>query len=515
MTSTEPAPALGLESIVKTFPGVRALRGVSMAVRPGTVHALVGENGAGKSTLIKIATGAYQPDEGVVTVGGEPIGSATRRLLQARGIRAIYQERQIAADLTVAENVVLDKVPGRFGFVDWRETRRVARRRLQALGVELDVDRPARSLTVAQLQLLEIARAVSFEARVIVMDEPTASLSRHEVEPLFRVISQLRTAGVAVLFISHHLDEVFAVADDVTVLRDGEVVAQGPAATFDSDSVVTAMFGRQIEQVRSAAGVYAGLEPRLVAAGVATRRLDDVSLAVRPGEIVAVTGGIGAGVSELARVLAGAHRHSGTVTVAHGAHVRRVTSRRSAVNAGVAFLPADRKRQGLLLDKSVADNVMLGRQAVGRNLVMTPRSVRSGALELAPRANVKTAHVDVAVKTLSGGNQQKVMIGRWLGVDATVLIFDEPTAGIDISSKFEIYEALRGLARAGAAIVICSTDFQEVGQVADRVVVMRSGRIVGEVAGADATEHRLIEVEMGSELTAQLRQAIEAREAVS
>ncbi|MEO5901757.1 MAG: ATP-binding cassette domain-containing protein, partial [Ilumatobacteraceae bacterium] len=194
---TEPAAALGLESIVKTFPGVRALRGVSMAVRPGTVHALVGENGAGKSTLIKIATGASQADEGIVTVGGIVIAGASRRLMQARGIRAIYQERQIAADLTVAENVVLDKVPGRLGLVDWRATRRLARTRLAALGVELDVDRPARTLTVAQLQLLEIARAVSFEARVIVMDEPTASLSRHEVEPLFRVIAQLRAAGVA------------------------------------------------------------------------------------------------------------------------------------------------------------------------------------------------------------------------------------------------------------------------------------------------------------------------------
>jgi ribose transport system ATP-binding protein len=511
----EPPPALGLESIVKSFPGVRALRGVSMAVRPGTVHALVGENGAGKSTLIKIATGAYQPDEGLVTVGGEPIGNASRRLLQAKGIRAIYQERQIAADLSVAENVVLDKVPGRFGLVDWRETRRLARQRLEALGVDLDVDRPARTLSVAQLQLLEIARAVSFEAQVIVMDEPTASLSRHEVEPLFRVIAQLRAAGVAVLFISHHLDEVFTVADDVTVLRDGEVVAQGRATEFDSERVVTAMFGRQIEQVRSASGEYAGLEPRLVARDISTRRIEGVSLMVRPGEIVAVTGGIGAGVSELARVLAGAHRHSGTVTVSDGVQVRRLTSRRRAVNAGVAFLPADRKRQGLLLDKSVADNVMMGRQARGRSPLMTPRFVRAGALQLAPQANVKTANVDVAVKTLSGGNQQKVMIGRWLGVNATVLIFDEPTAGIDISSKFEIYEALRTLARAGAAIVICSTDFQEVGQVADRVLVMRSGRVVGEVAGADATEHRLIEVEMGSQMDPELRAAIESSEAMA
>ncbi len=222
-------------------------------------------------------------------------------------------------------------------------------------------------------------------------------------------------------------------------------------------------------------------------------------MSVRPGEIVAVTGGIGAGVSELARVLAGARRHEGTVTVADAAGRQRpVRSRRTAVGAGIAFLPADRKRQGLLLDKSVADNILLGRQAAGSSLFMTPGSVRRAAAKLAPMANVKAATIDTLVKTLSGGNQQKVMIGRWLAVDASVLIFDEPTAGIDIASKFEIYEGLRALARAGAAIVICSTDFQEVGQVADHVVVMRSGRTVGEVPGADATEHRLIEVEMAN-----------------
>src|SRR6478735_3526243 len=226
-------PALTLDSIVKSFPGVQALRGVSLEVRPGTVHALVGENGAGKSTLIKIATGAYEPDAGVVSVDGQPVTHSSRRALQALGIRAIYQERQVAADLSVAENVVLDHLPGRFGFVDWGECRRTAQMRIEALGLDLDVSRPARTLSVAQLQLLEIARAVSFDARVIVMDEPTASLSRHEVEPLFQV------------------------ADDVTVLRDGEVVEQGPALDFTSERVVTAMFGRQIEQVRSAAGEFA------------------------------------------------------------------------------------------------------------------------------------------------------------------------------------------------------------------------------------------------------------------
>ena len=493
--------ALELEDITKSFPGVLALRGVSLVVRPGTVHAICGENGAGKSTLIKIATGAQPADSGVIRIGGEVVDRPTLRQLQARGVRAIYQERQIAPDLCVAENVLLDRLPKRLGRVDWRRARQVAGERLAALEIDLDIGAPVRSLTVAQLQMIEIARAVSFDARLIVMDEPTASLSRHEVEPLFRVVNRLRSAGVAILFISHHLDEVFAIADDVTVMRDGAVVAQGPAADFTTASVVQAMFGRSVDITRverSSAGPVS--TPVLQLRGVGTARLTDVSLDVAAGEIVAVTGGVGAGVSELARIAAGGSvPATGSVCVAQaGGGLQRIRGRRHALSLGVAFLPADRKRQGLLLDRSVADNVVLGQQADGAGPVFTPRRVRATASTLAPRANVRTATIDVGVGTLSGGNQQKVMIGRWMGVDSRVLIFDEPTAGIDIASKFDIYAELRRLADAGAAVLVCSTDFQEVGQVADRVIVMRSGRVIGEIAGARATEHGLLEMEMST-----------------
>ncbi len=497
--SGEPPAALQLDQISKSFPGVLALKGVSLVVRAGSVHALCGENGAGKSTLIKVATGAEQADGGVIRIGGELIVRPNRRQVQALGVRAIYQERQICADLSVTENVLLDRLPARFGRVEWRRARRLAGQRLAALEIELDVDTPVRSLSVAQLQLMEIARAVSFSARLIVMDEPTASLSRHEVKPLFRVVDRLRAAGVAVLFISHHLDEVFAVADDVTIMRDGAVVGQGAASDFDTESVVRAMFGRSVDITRvERATAEAGSVPLLDINGVGSARLDNVTVAVAAGEIVAVTGGVGAGVSELARVASGGIRAgAGLVSVADQNGVfRRVRGRRHALSLGVAFLPADRKRQGLLLDRNVADNVTLGQQAKGRHPILTPRRVRSKAALLTPRANVRTATIDVGVGTLSGGNQQKVMIGRWMGVDSKVLIFDEPTAGIDIASKFEIYAELRRLADAGAAVLICSTDFQEVGQVADRVIVMRAGRIVGEVAGEHASEHRLLELEM-------------------
>lgn len=493
--------AIELEDITKAFPGVIALDGVSLRVRPGTVHALCGENGAGKSTLIKIATGVQHADSGSLRIDGSLVERPTRRHLQDLGVRAIYQERQIAADLSVSENVLLDRLPTRFGIVDWRRARQLAAERLAALEIDIDVDMPVRSLSVAQLQMIEIARAISFDAKLVVMDEPTASLSRHEVEPLFAVVGRLRAAGVSVLFISHHLDEVFALADDVTVMRDGKVVANGPASDFDTTSVVQAMFGRSVERgrvERQRAATEA--TPRLRLQGVTTSRLSGVDLSVAAGEIVAVTGGIGAGVSELARVAAGGTRPAaGEVSVVDASGTpQTVKSRRHALSLGVAFLPADRKRQGLLLDKAVADNIVLGQQADGRHPLFLPAKVRSSAAALVPRANVKTANIDVGVGTLSGGNQQKVMIGRWIGVDSTVLVFDEPTAGIDIASKFEIYAELRRLADAGAAILLCSTDFQEVGQAADRVIVMRSGQIVGEVEGRLATEHELLQLEMST-----------------
>jgi ribose transport system ATP-binding protein len=491
-------PALELVEVTKTFPGVRALRGVSLAVGPGEVHALVGENGAGKSTLIKVATGAHAADSGELRIDGVTITRPSRREVQRLGIRSVYQERQVALDLSVAENVLIDRLPrNRLGFVDWRAARRDAAARLAALGIELDPAASVRRLGVAQLQLLEIARAVSDDARLIVMDEPTASLSHSEVEALFGVVGHLRRAGVAVLYISHHLDEVFAIADRVTVLRDGEVVGTMPIAATTPAAVIAAMFGHGVDLDEGARLVrtHSG-RPALVVDDVhAPPRVHGVSFTAHAGEIVAVTGGMGSGTSELAHVLSGAARpRSGTVRL--GASGDVVRSRRAAVGQGVAFLPADRKRQGLLLDKSVLDNVVLGREAATRTPWHRPRRALRFAGDLCRRAGVRAASVQTPVRNLSGGNQQKVIVGRWLGVDSRVMVFDEPTAGIDIASKFEIYATLRELADAGVAVVVCSTDFVEVRQVADRVLVMRKGRVVGEMPAAEATEHRLLDLEM-------------------
>ncbi|MEX1104987.1 MAG: sugar ABC transporter ATP-binding protein [Ilumatobacteraceae bacterium] len=489
---TVPA-ALELTDIAKSFPGAKALKGVSLVLHPGEVHALVGENGAGKSTLIKIASGALQPDTGSVRVCGQEMASSSRREFQAHGVRVIYQERQIARDLTVGENVLLDRLPGR-GIVSWRATMAEAGARMEALGLDIDPRASVRGLSVAQWQLIEIARAVDYAAKVVIMDEPTASLSRLEVERLFTVVQTLRQRGVGVLYISHHLDEIFEIADTVTVLRDGEQVFNGAVSGLTPDRLVEEMFGQVTHTVdRTASGRRVG-EPAITLDDVsAGDRVRGVSCQIYHGEVVAFTGGAGSGTTELAAVLVGARRPSSGAVVLSGG--RRLRSRSSSASS-VAFLPADRKRRGLLLDKTIGENLMLGTLAVKGPMIVRPGRHRRLATLLMRAANVKSDSPERGVRTLSGGNQQKVIIGRWMEVGTPVLVFDEPTAGIDIPSKLEIYATLRRLAAEGAAIVVCSTDFQEVGLVSDRVFVMREGRLVGEIEGEQATEHRLIEMEM-------------------
>jgi len=488
-------PALDLSEISKSYPGARALDGVSLRLMPGEVHALVGENGAGKSTLIKIASGAIQADSGTVSVAGSVVTHASRRAFQALGIRVIYQERQIARDLSVGENVLLDRLPGT-GFVSWRRTMAEAAERLAVLGLDLDPRSSVRGLSVAQWQLIEIARAVDFGARAVIMDEPTASLSRVEVERLFGVVNALRERAVAVLYISHHLDEIFHLADTVTVLRDGRQVFDGPVTGLTPERLVSEMFGELSHAVDRSSTVDRSNGPAISLVDVhAGNRVRGVSCEIFPGEVVGFTGGTGSGTTELASVLVGARRPSaGSVVLSGG---RRLRSRTAAAGS-VAFLPSDRKRRGLLLDKSIADNLLLGQLAVKGSPILAPGRQRKLATMLMKAANVKSDSADRGVRTLSGGNQQKVIIGRWLEVNSPVLVFDEPTAGIDIPSKLEIYATLRRLASEGAAIVVCSTDFQEVGLVTDRVFVMRQGRIVGEIAGDQASEQRLIEMEMSA-----------------
>lgn len=488
---------LELRHIDKSFPGTRALNDVCIRIEAGRVHALVGENGAGKSTLIKIASGALQPDSGTILLHGEPV-TLNPRSARDHGIRVVHQERQIAPTRTVAENLVLH-APGRnrWGLVTRKSIAAEAQARLDRLGVDLDLDAPASSLTVAQTQMLEIARAVDFNAACIIMDEPSASLHRSEIGRLFAVTRAIRDNGIAVIYISHHLDEVMQLADDYTVLRDGRQVTTGQTADTTTSQLITDMFGAgswlRREDLITAQPILGDVAVELdhVSFGAA---VNDVSLSVRRGEVLVITGSVGSGAGHVGQLIAGAIKPTaGEVTVG-GIHPQR---RNRAARAGIALLPADRKRQALMLDRSVAENVLLAEHGIAANSLGLPLRAARRAAEVCRSLSVKTADVRNPVRTLSGGNQQRVVLARWLNVDSSILVLDEPTVGVDIPSKSEIYRIVRQRAAGGAAVVVLSTEYQEIQSVADRVIVMRDGGVVGELAGADATESAIFDMELG------------------
>jgi ABC-type sugar transport system ATPase subunit len=495
-----PTDSLRMERVSKSFPGVRALRDASFAVSRGEVHALLGENGAGKSTLMKIASGALAPDEGQVTIGGAVLGRYTPKAARALGLRIVHQERQIAPHLTVGENILLGRVPaGRFGVVSGRRIVRAAGALLDELGIDLDPGAPAAGLKPAQAQLVELARAVSAEPSVLVLDEPTASLQADEVGVLFDIVRRLNGRGVGIVFISHHLDEVFQIADRITVMRDGAVVGTIPTAGTEPEQLTKMIFGQAVDVSRKAVREAAALSRGEVVLEVDDIRrgrvVNGVSLTLHAGEIVALTGALGCGASEIASIVAGALRPStGQVRFLGHAAPR---NRREHARRGVAFLPADRKRDGLLLEHSVTENIALGQRATARTVLLHRREDRHRATEQVERLGIHVADLQQPVRTLSGGNQQKVVLGRWLSIHSSVLVFDEPTAGVDVAAKVEIYRLLLDAAGEGAAALIVSSDFEEISALADRVLVVRDGKVVAEVSGDDANPHHLMQLEMG------------------
>lgn len=492
--------ALECTHLSKAFPGVVALDDVSMQVAGGTVHALLGENGAGKSTLIKIITGVQAPDSGTVTVHGEQLRHATPRSALQLGVRVIHQERQIAHDLTIADNVLLDKFPrNRFGFASRSATTSRAQRHLDSLGIDLDARRPASELSAAQQQLVELARAVRDDTTVLVMDEPTASLRQDEVGVLFRVMRNLVASGVAIVYISHHLHEVFEIADTATVLRNGQHVEDVVVAQTTRDALVTSMFGREIAHTRlprtRPAVSVTKLHGESVGMGAA---LAPTTVDVRSGEVLALCGAAGSGASELAEALAGVTSPTqGGVTSADGARIR---NRHGATGVGIAFLPADRKKAGLLLERSITENLQLGLRHDGIDrIAYNPRAMKKSADEQTAAREIKVADVDQQIKSLSGGNQQRVIFARWVMAGSDVFVLDQPTAGVDVNAKFVIYDEILSLTSRGAAVVIVSSDYEEICCLADRVLVMREGRVVAEIDGDDATPESLYKYEMGDE----------------
>jgi rhamnose transport system ATP-binding protein len=499
---TDPAPertpVLALEGVSKSFGAVSALRDVSLALHAGEAHALAGENGAGKSTLIKTLAGVHRPDTGTVLLDGAPVvfhGPADAR---DAGVAVIYQEPTLFPDLSVAENIFVGRQPHRsFGRVDHKAVRDGAADLFRRLGVDLDPEQPARGLSIADQQLVEIAKALSLDARVLIMDEPTAALTGSEVARLFGVVRALREGGAAVLFISHRLEEIFALCQYVTTLRDGALVAGEPVDGLTEDDLVRRMVGRDLDELYpkqdATVGEVALSVRRLTREGVFT----DVSFEVRHGEIVGLAGLVGAGRSEVARAVFGVDRWDGGEVEVEGRPLKPGAPS-LAMAAGLALVPEDRRAQGLVMDMSIERNINLtGFAATSTAGLMRRGAERSRAVDWAVRLQVKYARLADVVGTLSGGNQQKVVLAKWLATGPRVLIVDEPTRGIDVGTKAEVHRLLSRLAADGVAVLMISSDLPEVLGMADRVLVMHEGRLVAEIPRAEATEESVMAAATG------------------
>jgi len=490
---------LELRHAAKSFGAVAALIDGTVELRAGEVHALLGENGAGKSTLVKILAGVHQPDAGTLLVGGRPVTLHGPAAARAAGIAVIYQEPTLFPDLTVAENMFIGRQPLRSGRrIDRRAMLAEAAATFARLGVPLDPARIARGLSIADQQVVEIGKALSLNATVIVMDEPTAALSAAEVDRLFEVVRTLRSQGAAVLFISHRLEEVFAICQRATVMRDGKHVLTSDLPGLTAGDLVRAMVGRELAERAQAAGGTSAGEPvlgvdRLTREGVFT----DISLTVRSGEIVALGGLVGSGRSEVARAIFGIDRYDAGAVTMNGRPLRKA-SPTSAMAAGIGFVPEDRRQQGLVMDMSVQQNVALASLGnLRRGGLIRAGAERAMASDWAARLKIKYGRLTDPVATLSGGNQQKVVLAKWLGRQPRLLIVDEPTRGIDVGTKAEVHQLLTDLARSGVAILMISSELPEVLGVSDRVLVMREGELVAEFSRDEASEEAIMTAAMG------------------
>jgi monosaccharide-transporting ATPase len=495
-------PVVAVTDVSKRFPGVLALDGVSLELFPGDIHALVGENGAGKSTLIKVITGVYQPDAGQLRLNGEPVSFANPAAAQAAGISTIYQEVNLIPLLSVARNIYLGREPrNRFGLIDFRRMNADARALLAEYGIAVDVRRALRSLGLGLQQMVALARAVSVEARVVIMDEPTSSLEPREVETLFGVIRLLHQRGVAIVYVSHKLDELYQICQQVTVMRDGKVVHTGRLAELERLRLISLMLGRDMAEVRRGGRTRFGeshasdAPPVLSAAGLTSKHvLHDVSFDVRPGEVVGLGGLLGAGRSETAKAIAGAFElDAGTVSV-NGTPLRRHTTA-TALRAGIVLLSEDRKIEGIIANLSVRENIALAALPQLSRYGLVSRAKQDKLVEtFMTRLRIKASSPEQKVSELSGGNQQKVLLARWLCTNPKVLLLDEPTRGIDVGAKAEVQALIEDLAAQGLAVVLISSELEELLEGSDRIVVLKEGAVLGLLEDAEVTEDRLMDM---------------------
>jgi ABC-type sugar transport system ATPase subunit len=507
-------PMLELEHISKSFPGVQALSDVRFDVLPGEVHALLGENGAGKSTLIKIVSGVYRPDSGVMRINGEPVTFSSPRDAQAIGVATIYQELSLYPELTVAENIFMGHTPrrqiGPFSSIDWRQTETRAKEILASLNIHnMDVNRKVGSLNVGNRQRVEIAKALSINARVLIMDEPTAALTETDVEQLFEIVRLLRDRGVGIVYISHRLIEVFELADRVTVLRDGNYVDTRPVPEVDENKLISMMVGRSIDNLfpkMPAKPADVVLEVKNLTRAPLTR---NVSFNVRAGEIVGLAGLVGSGRSELAQVIFGIlPAQSGEIYI--GGKRATIKHPAEAVNLGIAYVPEDRSTQGLVKQMAIRENTSMAvLRAISRATFIKRGAERKLAREAIQQLNIRAYGPQQLVNKLSGGNQQKVVVGKWLAAKPRLLIMDEPTRGIDVGAKAEIHRLMSQLAvEQGLAILMISSELPEILGMSDRVIVMREGAIAGEFTREQADQETIAAAMMGS--TPEFAQAARA-----
>jgi rhamnose transport system ATP-binding protein len=490
---------LRVSGIAKSFAGVRALRGVSFDLHEGEVHALVGENGAGKSTLIKIVTGAHPADEGTIEIAGRPVVGNSPMVARSLGVAAIYQQPALFPDLTVAENIAMGyERGGAWRRIRWGERSRRARELLDRIGARIPCDAPVSALSMPEQQLVEIARSLGADAKVLIMDEPTASLAEQEVEHLFTVIRELRTQKVGIIYISHRLEELRQVADRVTVLRDGQTIATRPMKDVDQAELIRLMVGREISAVFPKREVSpGGTVLELKGVGCRASGVRGITLSVRAGEILGLSGLIGAGRTELARVLFGLTPADSGKILLKGRPVS-IRTPAKAVGLGIAYVPEDRRRHGVILEMAVAANATLAiLRQISKGGFLDFAKERELAATVVGKFAIKTPSIDTPAGNLSGGNQQKVALARWLATAPSVIILDEPTQGIDVGAKAEIHRLMGDLATQGLAILMISSELPEILGMSDRIAVMRGGTLAGIVDRNGATQEKLLALALG------------------
>ncbi len=489
---------LEMKGIGKTFPGVKALEGVSLTVREGQVHALLGENGAGKSTLIKILSGAYTKDEGQIFFDGQPVEIRGPQDAQALGISTIYQEFNLAKDLTVAENIFLGHLPSKGLTVDWAKIKTGAREILDRLGVSMSVDTMVSSLSVAEQQLVEIAKSLNRKTRILIMDEPSAVLGEKDLDKLFDVVRSLQAQGIGIIYISHRLKEIFELADEVTILKDGRYIDTKQVADVTMDDLVKLMIGRDLKDVYPKRNPIPGdllLEVKNLSR---TKLVHDISFKLHAGEVVGFSGITGSGRTELVRAIFGADACTGEMTISGKPYKPR--SPADAISRGMALVTEDRKAQGLFLKLNVAVNTTISglRHLTRFGLLQLPKELAL-VKKMIQDLSIKTPGPNFIVVNMSGGNQQKVILARWLSIGTRIFILDEPTRGIDVGSKSEIYQIMDDLTKKGVGIIMISSELPEILGMSDRIMVMRQGTIVKELSRAEASEEAIMKYAVGSE----------------